>query len=196
MVMQVSVDIRQAKKRLKKAQRKQIPFAASKALNDTAFTVRKFVVNTLYPRSFRHARNRRFPNVAFRVQRATKRRLRARVYDRLDRYFLPLHETGRDKRARSGKLAVPIQAQRTATGRIRAADQPNRLTEGFVADLKGKGPALWVRRRGRLKLMYVLKSTTPIDQRFPLTRLGEAKGRQVWPRHFRRALRRALATAR
>ena len=196
--MRVRTDIKKTMRTLNRMQRNQIPFAASKALNDTAFEVRRFVVGPLWNRSFPQSRNKRFPHVAFRVKRASKRNLRSEVFDRLNRFFLPLHITGQDKRARGGRLAIPNtqHVRRTATGRIPKRQQPANLPNSFVADM-GRGDALYQRQRdGSVKLMYVLRDTSRIDARFPFFRLGYAKGRQVWPRMMDRALRLALRTAR
>ena len=198
MVMRVSTDIKNTMRQLNRMQRNQVPFAASKALNDTAFDVRRFVVGPLWNRSFPQSRNKRFPHVIFRVRRAKKRDLRSEVFDRLDRYFLPLHIAGRDKTARGGRLAIPNTRHitRTATGRIPKRVQPANLPNSFVED-RGRGPALWQRQRdGSVRLMYYLRSTSRIIARFPFFRLGYAKGRQVWSKNMDRALRFALRTAR
>ena len=64
----------------------QLPFATSKALNDTAFVVRNTIVEDTFPRSF-NVKNKRFAGATFRVDKANKRKLEARVFDRLGKDF-------------------------------------------------------------------------------------------------------------
>lgn len=195
--LNVSADVRKAKRQLSRIERRQVPFATSLALNDTAFQVRKFIVSTVYPNAFPRARNKRFANVAFRVRKSTKRNLVAHVYDRLDRYFLDHHIRGRAKRPRgSSALLIPVNARRTATGRIRKADTAQGAGGTFVADLQGKGPAIYRRRKGRLVMLFTMKQSTPVRPRFDFYRLGIRRAQQAWPRAFDKAMKRALRTAR
>lgn len=196
MPISVRHNIRDVRRSLSRVQRKQVPFAAAMALTNTAHTVRKHIVGTLWPNAFPRASNKRFPSVAFRVQRATKRRLQSAVYDRLGRHFIEHHITGEDKRPFTGSaLAVPIEARRTASGRIRKADQPGGGGT-FRANLGGAGEAIWRRGRQGLQLLYVLKGRTRVDRRFPFYRAGEARARTAFAREFDKSMRRALATAR
>lgn len=197
--MAIQVDPRTYKslktvRRQMRRHRRQVPFAMSQAINDTAFDVRHHIVNVVYPRSF-EVRNRRFAGVAFRVDRSSKRKLVARVFDRLGRAFLPLQQSGGVKTPYSSTfLAVPVQAKRTATGK----SNTQRLKNTFVHDF-GKGPAIWQRRgRGgrRLKLLYVLERDVDVDAAFPFEREGRKVVDQVFPGHFAKRWRRALKTAR
>lgn len=201
--MKVRADLKAAKREFSKLEKKAIPRAARNALNDTAFDVRMFVVRTLYPRSFPNRRNPRFPSVAFRVSRRARiGKLESRVEDVLNRYFLPMHIRGGVKIPRGRYRAVPTRnVQRTQRG-VAAKHKPDRLPGAFVADLTGRGPAIWTRGKatragvGKLKLWYVLEPSTEVRQVFPFFRLGYAKGRQRWPRHFEREVKRALSKMR
>lgn len=195
--VRVTDNIADVRKKLTRLQRKQLPFAISLATNNVAFAYRKHVVDNVYPNAFPRARNRRFPAVAFRVEKSTKTRRRAAVYDRFRRYFLDHHIDGRAKRPRGSALAVPVNARRTATGRIRKADTFEGGGDTFVADLQGKGPAIWRRnKRGRLSMLFVLKQQTPVRRTFRFYRIGKQFVRSRFPREFDKALKRALATAR
>lgn len=195
MRLTIKSNISAVKREMSRLERRELPKAIRNALNDTAFDVRQFTVGPLWRRSFPQARNRRFPGVAFRVIRASNRRLVAEVYDRLDRFFLPEHITGRDRTARAHRITVPIGVKRTATGRIPKNKAPNNLKNAFVADL-GKGPGVWQRQRdGSLKLMYVLEDRVNIDKRFPFFRLGAAKARQRFPGHMQKEARFAIKRA-
>ncbi len=67
----------------------QLPFATAGALTSTAFIVRNTIVEETFPRSF-DVKNKRFAGAAFRVDKANKRKLEARVFDRLNKDFLAL----------------------------------------------------------------------------------------------------------
>ncbi len=82
---------------LTNVQRKQLPFATTGALTDTAFEVRKHVIEKTFPRDF-DLRNQRFAAAALRVDKANKRKLRAAVYDRLGRENLETKARGGIKR--------------------------------------------------------------------------------------------------
>lgn len=197
MVLKVSSNIKETERTLQRWQRRQIPFAASLALNNTAFVTRKYVVERLWPNAFPRARNKRFPGVMFRVQKSTKRRLQSQVFDRLDRAFVDNHIEGRPKRPfRSSALAVPINVKRTASGKISARRQPENIPNSFERDY-GRGPAIWQRQRnGKLKLMYSLKQQTPVRASFQFYRLGLRRADQAWRQEFPKAIQRALSTAR
>ncbi|MEM7217720.1 MAG: hypothetical protein AAF515_05105 [Pseudomonadota bacterium] len=196
--VRVSSNVRRVRKGMSRWARRVLPEATRNALNDTAFELRNYIVRTLYPRSFPQARNKRFAGVAFRVEKATKSRQRASVFDRLDRVIFDRHIRGERKRPFKGSaIAVPVNAKRTASGKIRAADQPGRNPERtFVADLRGRGRAIWRRkgRRGseRLELLFVLKDSTPQTAKFPFFRQGIAFVRRRFPRIFERETGRSL----
>lgn len=205
MTFRVKADITSARRDFSRMQRSIVPKAARNALNDTAFDVRKFVVEVLYPRSFPRRRNHRFPGIYFRVTR------RARVGSlvsqmgenpRLPRNFVDLQIKGGTKIPHGRHIAVPTWNVKLTQRGPSKAQLPKALLgeggKGFVADMTGRGPAIWVRgkgskgRLGKLKLMYVLEPSAQVSASFPFFRLGYAKARQVWPKHFDRELRHAL----
>ena len=84
----------------------QLPFAMAGALTATAFIVRNTIVKDTFPRSF-DVKNKRFAGAAFRVDKANKRKLEARVFDRLDKEYLAMQESGGTKRPRGNNIAIP-----------------------------------------------------------------------------------------
>lgn len=198
--IQLKTNVDKIRKELKRTQRKQIPFALSLALNNTAFATRRYVVEKLYPRAFPGARNKTFARRTFKVGKSTKYRLHADVHDDLKRGFLDNHIHGRAKRPRGQFLAVRTRkVPRLAAGGISKAKRPANLKKSFVADLRGRGPAVWQRhgRGGRkIKLMYTLRRTTPVDQSFDFYTSGERFVARVFPGELERAVARALRSAR
>lgn len=176
--------------------RRQAPFATSLALTDTAFDVRHHIVRDTYPKSFA-VKNQRFAGVAFRVKRATKHRQEAHVFDRMNKSFLRIQNTGGTKRPNTGRyLAVPIGAKRLQSGRARIP----RNSKTFVADYRnGSGQGIFQRygRGGkRTRLLFALKTSTPVRRAFPFFDEAEKRARSVYPRYHLAAWRRAIATAR
>ena len=86
--LNVGSNINQVAGWLTNVQRKQLPFATAGALTDSAFDVRKHVVEKTFPRDF-DLKNKRFAGATLRVEKASKRKLRAAVYDRLGREYRP-----------------------------------------------------------------------------------------------------------
>ena len=87
----------------------QIPFATHRALNDTAFAVRKEIVERTYPQSF-VVKNRSFARAMFRVQRSpNKRTLTAAVFDQLGREYMVDQAEGGFKTPRGLSIAIPAQ---------------------------------------------------------------------------------------
>ena len=199
--VQLEDNVAAVRRQLTNIERRQIPFALSLALNNTAFATRRFVIEKLYPRAFPHARNRAYPRTTFRVDRATKSRPEASVFDRLMRGFLEHHIEGRPKRPRGKKLAVPgRKIKRTNSGKIPNARKPRNLKNAFIADLEGRGPAVWQefgpKSDRQLRFMYSLEDSTPVSRTFHFHREGERFARRIFPGELARAMTRALGSAR
>ncbi len=204
MEMSFRADVKKTRRYLTSLQRRQLPFAAAKALSDTAFDVRKFIVNVTYPRDFK-VRNRRFANIAFRVRRASKRDLRASVFDRLAREFLAIQAEGGVKTPRGRHLAIPVseparrldkRARRGKGGGQQSgiADIPNTFV--FAG---AKGQLMIARRKGKKNKVEVLFTLVPkvtIPKRFQFQRDSERRAKRAFPVRFRRSMADALRTAR
>lgn len=135
----------------------------------------------------------------WRKEFAKKYKLEAAVYDRLNRFFVMLQARGGQKSPySSSRLLIPTRAiRRTASGKIIKRQQASAIKNSFVADLRGRGPALWQRQRdGSLKLLYVLEPRVRIDKRFHMERRAMNTVRARFYGHFQRRLARALETAR
>lgn len=220
----ISSNIHEVAARFSRAGRSQIPFAASRALNATAFDVRKEVVERTFPKSFT-LRNKRFPSIATRVATASKARLIASVGDRTPggRDYLVTQAEGGTKRPRGRHLAVPEEQhiRRTAGGAVRRTDKPRRLLEDLLSPKDagrqgGRGnrkrskpkPFIitdshglqWIVRRQRkvegLQFLYAMPTDARIKKRFPFHEDALAVARRVFAGHFAREFERAMRTAR
>ena len=204
MAFQIVVDDRQVKQYLKKFPR-EVPFAMSLALNDTAKEVRKHIVNTVWPRSVTR-RSRGFAGRAFRTRFARKNSLLAAVYADPSRVspegIEAIDRTSTGRRHfpfRSRYLAVPSTAALTPTGRLKKVAKAALLETDkttFVRDLRGRGPGIWKRMGdGRLQLLFTLHPSVPTPEVFPFDREAERKAREKWPGAIRRAAIRAVKTS-
>jgi len=182
---------------------KQFPFAMSQALNATAFQVRKEIVEKTYPQSFT-VRNKRFASAMFRVDKATKKNLRASVFDRLKKDFMTDQAEGGIKTPRGNSVAIPARAiKRTSSGKVGKAKQPRNLLnngKAYRTSLRGGQKAI-VQPTGRgkakrLQVMYLLEPRAVIPKRFPFYEDANRVARVNFDKNFAKAFKRAKATAR
>lgn len=196
MTIEVNVvdDVRAARRTLERIHRRQIPFATRLALNDMAFEARTEVVNTIYPRAF-EVRATRFPRTAFRVDKATRSRPVARVFDRLKKDFLKRQAAGGVVRpGQGGRWAIKtsyVKARLTKTGRVPKRLQPRnpkayKVGDTLFQDFKRQADAP----------LYTLRPSVRLPLRFTFFRDINLLVRRRFRSHFARALARAIATAR
>jgi hypothetical protein len=143
----------------------QIPFATAVALNRAADVTRNFLIKQTWPQHIQQ-RNSSFiaASLTTRGARADKRSAAVEIYDKLDRGNLQMQALGGVRSPRGGSsLAVP-SSKITKTSR----GVPQRLRPKSLVNAIRIKDALYTRdKRGRLKLMYVLKSRTPVPKRVP-----------------------------
>jgi hypothetical protein len=176
----------------------QIPFALSMALNRATDITRNLLVRHTWPSSGIKVRNPAFINAALRTQeaRATKGSLVTEIYDRFaasgrDAGHLMKQAKGGVRIPRGSKLAIPVSSLKSGRG------VPNRLKPKVLGDKAvRKGDLLYVKERGRLKLVYVLKPATKIPKRVPFYEDYEASMSREMQRLLPLAVRHAMATRR
>ncbi len=198
MRLTLSTTVKASVAKLNRIERRQIPFATSRALNDLAFEYRKHVIERVWPRSV-NVKQRNFARAAFRVEKSNKQRLRSAVFDSLNRAFLPRQITGGIKTPfSSSKLAIPTRHALTASGRIKKAARLANAVNVFRATINGQD-GIWQRHgRGRrnVRLLYVLADSASVPKAFPFYRAGERFALRRFSRMYDKRLRQALATAR
>jgi len=170
-------------------------------LTDTAFDVRKHVVEKTFPRDF-DLRNKRFAGAALRVEKASKRKLRAAVYDRLGREYLEPQARGGIKRPTGQWLSIPTQhIKRTAAGKIGKAKRPRNIVNKPNVFFRHQGPTPDIvrRPRGKGKQIEVLYQLVPLARIPKRLRFYEDAAKVVQRRmvpNFKKSFERALRTAR
>lgn len=179
----------------------QIPFATANALTSTAFVVREHIVERTYPQAFTE-RNKRFAGTAFRVEKANKRKLEARVFDRFGKDFLALQATGGVKRPRGSTISIPTdEINRTGRG-VAKARRPRALLAGGKRAFRQKtksGQDVIMQRRGKarypLKVLYIQEPSANIDKRFNFYEDAGRTVQKVFDDKFRISFARAKKTA-
>lgn len=181
--------------------RRQLPFATSRALNDTAEAIRK---NTDAALGKRLDKPTPFTRRGLLVLRSSKGRLWADVlFKDIQAAYLRWQEQGGDRPPKGKAIPVPVTIPRNAFGNMargavkRAAGRPD-----VFAGRPGGGrlaAGLWQRlgNGGRgLRLLVAFEPSAHYAPRFDFTRDAERTARAFLPIAFERALVRALATAR
>jgi hypothetical protein len=171
----------------------QIPFAIALALNRSADVTRNFLIQNTWPQHV-NARNTSFiaASLTTKESRADKRSLSVEIYDKLDRGNLLMQATGGTRKPRGTKLAIPStnvpKGQHGVPKRLR----PKNLANAFVK----KGLLFTRDRKGKVKLMYTLKSATTLPKRVPFFTDYEASMKRELMRTIPLAVERAMSTRR
>lgn len=165
---------------------KDIPFTVARAINDTAFDVRRRIVGSTYPNAF-NVRNPRMANVLWNVKKVTnlsafKRgevsAMEGGVFQNHNlkgggRDWVDNHLDGGIKRPHSGSsIAIPKdgESMRSGNGRISARNKPMRITDKkdtFLMKDKAGRKKFIARRNGKnLDVVYVFAKSARIEGKF------------------------------
>lgn len=171
----------------------QIPFALATALNRSADVTRNLLIKSTWPTAVKQ-RNQSFiaASLTTREARASKTSLAVEIYDKLNRGNLQMQAKGGQRVARGNNMAIPSSnITRGASGvpsRFKPKNMPTAVRRGDV--LYGRD------RKGRLKLLYVLKHATPIPKRVPFYEDFAASMSRELTRTIPLAVKRAMETRR
>lgn len=176
----------------------QVPFATSVAINNSMKDVRKVIVGTTFSKAFT-VRNKRFPGVVFKIKFSKKTSLVAEVYDQLGREYLSRHASGGVKRpSHGGRLAIPLNTSRSATGRIPKGKKPRAITKKkSTRVVRGRsGNDLIIESfKGQTFVRYVLAPSARIDKTFRFYEDAADTFERVINGHWNSAMQRALSTS-
>lgn len=198
MKISVRADIKKAEKALKKHKR-QIPFAASLALNDAAFGLQQ----ELNDSTRRHMdRPIPFTQKSMRVKKSTKRTLMAKVWVDPKRWkYLEKIVYGSGGQPRP----VPVKARLNAYGNLSRSYVNTRkgrrkYFSGKPNNPKGMQPGLYEvqGRRGnkRLKMHVAYERSTRHGRSWPYHRIARTYVNRNFSKFMGKRLRYAIATAR
>lgn len=184
-------------KRLGVASKKQIPFAQSVALNDLAFKTRT-QINSELPKRFT-IRSGKFLASSVRVERSSKKDLKAEVGVLQRAGFMRIQETGGQRKARKHRIAVPFAVRANAKQKITKAKRPRQLLQKpnvFVGKSR-KGDVIYQRsKRGQLTALYGLEKRARYRPRWNFERTAGRMAKLHWERSFNKAFNRALTSIR
>lgn len=193
MRISVKADLKKLNRSLSAIQKKQVPFAAMKALNDVAFDIQR----TEQREVVQHIdRPTRWTKTGFRVKKASKRNLTAEVFIPPDRWRYMRYQVAGG--TRGGLSNVPVQAALNAYGSMRRGYLAGRLKRKntFSGTVRGVSGVFERLPGNRLKLIAAYESSATYTAIFPFHEIGERVARRKFIGYYRAALARALATAR
>lgn len=207
-MISVKSNIADVTKRLSKIQRKQIPFATSVALNDTAFGLQKEIKRQM-PQKLDRPTPWTISGVQ--VKKSTKKNLTAVVYmagadglpkQNADRNkYIKYQVNGGTRTPKKSKIPVPYTKNMKLN---KYGNMPRNKVKSlvarpdvFVGNVKGV-EGIWQRnkRNDSIKLLVAFEPVAHYSKRLPFNRIGEGFSMNKFTPNFTRALVRALASAR
>ena len=220
--MQISVktDVKELTKSLNRIQRKQIPFATSKALNTVAFDVRKMLQDGL---DIHMDRPTPYTKRGVQVEKSTKKKLVAEVGFRSKSFgkgqgsttqasYMKRQIEGGTRKARSKAIPVPVPKNLKTNkygsivrGKIQKllADK-DKYFSGIPKGISD-APGIWQRMPanskrkkpgGKIRMVIAWEPKTQYSKRFPFKRIVETTVKTNFRKRFDFELREALKTAR
>lgn len=172
----------------------QLPFAIANTLNDTMFKdTRPQIIGPTWSAAFT-VRNSGLPRASINVERASKGKLSAGIFDALGKADLAKHATGGAK-THSGTLAVPVRSKVKlhARGKTPWAKELERRFGQRAVRKTSKG--LFVGKGGRLHLFFAFTGGAHLDKRFRFYEDFERKSLFGISARFPAHIQRAVATA-
>jgi hypothetical protein len=189
---------------------RQIPYAASNAINELAAEVQK--EGKAHIRSRLTVRGTWLDKSPIALKRtfANKKKLSASISTTAK--FLPRQEEGGTKLPYRHWLAIPTSnVQRTASGQVRKKDKPANLTRKFVITTRHGQDVLFQRtgteykgtragrrreKTGGIQAMYMLEPKARIKKATDFYRVAQSIVDKKWKAAFTKAINHAMNTAR
>ena len=182
----------QATKSLSQIASRQIPFIAAKSLTNVAqksqTEVKKHISDEFHIRK----KSGGFES-SIRIKPANKKNLTSEVYTMAA--FASLQQTGGKKKARDGRLAIPIYDNISDVKRRTARNSPSAYLAGDAFKMRvGSGNEVIARRKGRnLNILYLLKKYAIIDKRLDMVEVSQKVVKDEFEEVFRRNLNHKLS---
>ena len=191
-------NLKDVERDLSDAARRQLPFATSIALNDTAEDVRKNETKRLN-KTF--DRPTPFTRKAFGVRKSTKRRLEARVFAKpIQAKYLSIQEEGGTTKPKKRAFVVPEKIRTNKYGNIPKGSVKRNLANQkvFSGTPKGAGRGAGIYKRQGKKLVKLINYTTraTYKPRLGFQRSAKKTASVRFPVHFERSLKKAFASRR
>lgn len=194
MKVNIQTNIKQVTKHLNVIQKKQIPFAASNAINQTLFQTRKVMMKQTGQKLDRPVP---FTIKGYLVNKAQKRNLTGILFvrDKVASYLKYQIDGG--LRKRDNRIGVPTdKAKLNQYGNIsgRRTGLVKKKTQ-FVQTINGKS-GVWERtKKGTLQLVVAFNNSVQYEQRFPFYTIGTKYINSKFTSNFKKQMARALRSA-
>lgn len=192
--MEISIkdNVKDVVRYLNDVQKKQVPYATSRAMNDALVAAQNDIVAEL-PRRFTLRKKwwlKQQPT-GIKVQFTRKTDLKGAVFTNV--YFAEIQEKGGVKTPKSGKnLALPTDAVPKRYRQSRGAREMVAAKAKVFATPKG----IFRRRsKKKLEILWSFTRTARIMPRFSFVRIARYSVQRSFPKHFDKWLQKALATA-
>ena len=188
----VKGDMKPIIKHLNKTQKKQIPFAAAQAINNTLFDIMKAEKAQL-PKKL--DRPTPFTMKAFKINKAKKTELIGDIHVMPERYkYLKYAIEGG---TRTGNIGVPTRHSKlNKYGNIPMRKKGLiKNKRQFIQTINGVS-GVWEKSKSGLKLMVAFEKTVSYEKRFSFYKIADGIARKKFQRNFQKTLKRAIDTAR
>jgi hypothetical protein len=203
--LDISADVKGLTRHLNSLQKKQIPFAISQALNDTAFQAKKDQVIQLTKKLDRPTP---FTKKGTRVKKANKRNPIATVYIEDNRNeYMKYQVAGGVRKPRNKTILVPTKNLKlnkygniTRAQRRKLFNDKTRHFTGIPKGMAGAKAGVWKRlgAGGRKSIVMVaeFKKQVSYEKKYPFHQQVNRIAARNFPVNFRNRLDQALKTAR
>lgn len=189
----VKGDMKPIIKHLDKTQKKQIPFAAAQAINNTLFDIMKAEKAQL-PKKL--DRPTSFTMKGFRINKAKKTELVGDIHITKERYkYLKYAIEGG---TRTGNVLYPTEhANLNQYGNIKGLRNGLKLKKNQFKAKIGNTYGIWEKSKSGTKLIILFANSARYKKKpFPFYKIADGVTRKKFQRNLQKSLKRALDTAR
>ena len=171
---------------------RQIPFIAAKSLTNVAQKSQTEVKKHIRDEFHIRKKSGGFES-SIRIKPANKKNLTSQIYTMAA--FTSLQQTGGKKKARDGRLAIPIYNNIKDIKRKTAKNSPSAYLAGDAFKMRTKSgkEVIAQRKRGGLKILYFLRKEADIEKRFDMVEVTEKAVNDSFGMIFRRNLQDVLS---
>jgi len=182
----------QATKSLSQIASRQIPFIAAKSLTNVAQKSQAEVKKHIRDEFHIRKKSGGFES-SIRIKPANKKNLTSQIYTMAA--FASLQQTGGKKKARDGRLAIPIYNNIKDVKRKTAKNTPSAYLAGDAFKMRTKSgkEVIAQRKRGGLKILYFLRKEADIEKRFDMVEVTTEAVNDSFGMIFRRNLQDVLS---
>lgn len=197
--LSVKLDVEDVTKFLTKLEKRQVPFATSRSLNDVAWAARQKLIRE----TPKHLRNPNpFTLRAFRVDQSTKRRLISRVFIAAKQWrYLRWQILGGTRRGPfiTNPVNEPLNKYGNIKGLFRKKPRWQRGEpagkQGTFVKTIGDTLGVWSRTKGKLVLLVAAIKSATYRKRLPFKKIARREVEMKFTGRFKKRIIEAIKTA-